>query len=310
MSRRYRLSLGRAEHIQQTHIACRGHPRRLAALWRLAAVLALGLMGVSAVATPTPVRAVSLPPPPHQLVLTLFAEGVQIYRSAKSTSTPGVFVWQFFGPEATLFTDDTQTTQVGTHFNVNTAPKGTMTTCPVAGFACPSWQADTDGSAVTVGMPLDVMSSPNPDSIPELLLPAVSHVGDGLFSLFSSITFVQRLDTRGGLSTACAPPTGLGEQCDSPYTATYTFFALDEYPDSDLSTTVVIDGCNSGVPNTVFPSGCTISDLIAACAEGASNHGLFVGCVSRLTNDLKKAATITGQQKGTIQSCAAQADVP
>jgi hypothetical protein len=29
-----------------------------------------------------------------------------------------------------------------------------------------------------------------------------------------------------------------------------------------------------------------------------------------VTNDLKKAGTITGQQKGAIQSCAAQADIP
>jgi hypothetical protein len=84
----------------------------------------------------------------------------------------------------------------------------------------------------------------------------------------------------------------------------------DECPDSDLSATVAIDGCDSGVPNTVFPSGCTIPDLIATCAEGASNHGQFVSCVSHLTNDLKKAGTITGQQKGAIQSCAAQAHIP
>jgi hypothetical protein len=84
----------------------------------------------------------------------------------------------------------------------------------------------------------------------------------------------------------------------------------DECPDSNLSGTVVINGCNSGVPNTVFPSGCTISDMIVECAENASNHGRFVSCVSHLTNDLKKAGTITGQQKGAIQSCAAQANIP
>jgi hypothetical protein len=84
----------------------------------------------------------------------------------------------------------------------------------------------------------------------------------------------------------------------------------DECPNSDLSTTVIIDGCNTGVPNTLFPSGCTISDLIVECAEGASNHGQFASCVSHVTNDLKKAGTITGQQKGAIQSCAAQADIP
>jgi hypothetical protein len=84
----------------------------------------------------------------------------------------------------------------------------------------------------------------------------------------------------------------------------------DECPDSDLSAIVVIDGCNAGVLSTLFPNGCTFSDLIAACAEGARNHGRFVSCVSRVTNALKKAGTITGQQKGAIQSCAAQADIP
>lgn len=85
---------------------------------------------------------------------------------------------------------------------------------------------------------------------------------------------------------------------------------VDECPNSDLSTTVVIDGCNSGVPNTLFPSGCTISDRIAACAEGASTHGQFVRCVSDVTNDLKKAGTITGQQGGAIESCAGRANIP
>ena len=86
--------------------------------------------------------------------------------------------------------------------------------------------------------------------------------------------------------------------------------SADECPNSDLSTTVVIDSCNSGVTNTVFPSGCKISDLIAECAEDARNHGQFVSCVSHLTDDLKQAGTITGQQKGAIQSCAGQADIP
>ena len=84
----------------------------------------------------------------------------------------------------------------------------------------------------------------------------------------------------------------------------------DDCPNSDLSATVGIDGCNSEVLNTLFPSGCTIADFIVACAEGASNHGQFVSCVSQVTNDLKKAGTITGQQKGAIQSCAAQAHIP
>jgi PA domain len=79
---------------------------------------------------------------------------------------------------------------------------------------------------------------------------------------------------------------------------------------SDPAATVVIDGCNSGVPNTLFVDGCKISDLIDDCAAGAANHGAFVSCVAQLTNALKKAGILTGQQKGAIQSCAAQADIP
>jgi hypothetical protein len=84
----------------------------------------------------------------------------------------------------------------------------------------------------------------------------------------------------------------------------------DQCSNSDLSPTVVIDGCDSGVPNTIFPSGCTFADLIAACAEGARNHGRFVRCVTSLTNDLKQVRIITRQQKSAIQSCAAQAHIP
>jgi hypothetical protein len=85
---------------------------------------------------------------------------------------------------------------------------------------------------------------------------------------------------------------------------------VDQCADSDRSATVVVDRCNSGVTNTLFATGCTISDLISECATGASNHGQFVSCVAHLTNDLKKAGTITGQQTGAIQSCAAQAHIP
>src|SRR5262249_19800254 len=38
--------------------------------------------------------------------------------------------------------------------------------------------------------------------------------------------------------------------------------AQDACPHSDLSPTVSIDGCNSGVSNSVFASGCTISDFV------------------------------------------------
>jgi len=74
--------------------------------------------------------------------------------------------------------------------------------------------------------------------------------------------------------------------------------------------TVVIDGCDSGVPDVIIPDGGTITDAIAQCAAGAGNHGAFVSCVRALTNNLKDQGIITGAQKGAIQGCAGQAQVP
>ena len=82
---------------------------------------------------------------------------------------------------------------------------------------------------------------------------------------------------------------------------------VDQCINSSTSATVVIDGCNSGAPNTTFATGCRISDQINDCTVGAANHGAFVSCVSALTNSLKAQGVITGQQKGAIQSCAARA---
>jgi len=85
---------------------------------------------------------------------------------------------------------------------------------------------------------------------------------------------------------------------------------MDSCIGSDTNANVVIDGCDSGVPNTVFANGCRISDSIEDCADGAGNHGAFVSCVSHYANNLKKNGTITGSQKGAIQSCAGGASIP
>jgi hypothetical protein len=81
----------------------------------------------------------------------------------------------------------------------------------------------------------------------------------------------------------------------------------DQCIGSSTSATVVIDGCNSGVANHTFATGCRITDQINDCAVGATNHGSFVSCVSHLTNDLKKDGVISNSDKGAIQSCAARA---
>ena len=87
--------------------------------------------------------------------------------------------------------------------------------------------------------------------------------------------------------------------------------ANDQCPDSDLSATVLINGVATGIPNTgANPAGCTFADLveemIETCLDDAKNHGQFVKCVSHETNILKRAKTITGKQKGKIQSIVAK----
>lgn len=85
---------------------------------------------------------------------------------------------------------------------------------------------------------------------------------------------------------------------------------VDCEPNSNLAPTVVIDSCNSGVTNTLFSTGCTISDLIAHIAASSNSHGQFVAGVARLTAALKQQGIITEAQKEAIQECAAGASIP
>jgi hypothetical protein len=83
----------------------------------------------------------------------------------------------------------------------------------------------------------------------------------------------------------------------------------DQCAASDLSATVVIETCDSGVANDLFATGCSIADLIAPCADAPKNHGKYVSCVSRTLNVLKKSGAITGREKAAIQRCAAKSSI-
>lgn len=85
---------------------------------------------------------------------------------------------------------------------------------------------------------------------------------------------------------------------------------VDPYPNSILTPTIIIDGCNTGVPNLFAEPCTTMMDLIMTCADNAINHGDFVSCVSQLTNTWKSAKKITGAQKGLIMDCADHANIP
>lgn len=101
---------------------------------------------------------------------------------------------------------------------------------------------------------------------------------------------------------------GVGDACDGDDDSVDN--AVDACSLCDLTPTVVIDGCDSTVPNLQVADGCNVLDEIAVFAAEAGNHGEFVRRVSRLTNDLKKMGLLSGLDKDAIQSCAAEAGIP
>ena len=117
--------------------------------------------------------------------------GVQIYTWSATLGTWGASI-----PHAVLFNDGGV---AGIH------------------YAGPTWQND-DGSKA-VGKKLAAVTV-DADAIPWLLLEAASTSEPGLFA---DVTYVQRLETKGGLAPA-APGTFAGEQALVPYSAEYLFF--------------------------------------------------------------------------------------
>jgi hypothetical protein len=136
-------------------------------------------------------------PKGNELAFYHDATGVQIY-SCKEVASG--FAFTFVAPEASLF--DREGRVVIHH------------------FGGPTWQSVADGSSVVAATV--AAFSADPQSIPELLLKATTHNGQGIMS---NVTFIQRLETVGGL----APKTGcdadhLGVTVRVPYSATYFFY--------------------------------------------------------------------------------------
>ncbi len=141
-------------------------------------------------------------PTGNQLILAANAKGVQIYECAADAS--GTPAWKLHAPRAELLDDAGH--QVAVHFG------GVDRGLP----AGPYWQAN-DGSRVHGANPVSVA---NPGSIPLLRLEAADTSGTGIFS---RVTFIQRLDTTGGVSPAGACQAGNTQEI--AYTAKYVFYA-------------------------------------------------------------------------------------
>ena len=79
----------------------------------------------------------------------------------------------------------------------------------------------------------------------------------------------------------------------------------DPFPNSDASATVTVNGNDSGVGNQSLGDGSTMNDRIGGCSIDARNHGQYVVCVVRLTDDWKRSGLISGSDAGAIRSAAA-----
>lgn len=138
------------------------------------------------------------PPASQHAILTVTGKGTQIYICQQSPTGPQ---WVFQAPEANL--TDASGNPAGTH------------------SAGPTWNSK-DGSSVK-GEVLVKANSPDPNSIPWLLLKAHEASGSGIMT---KVEFIRRSDTHGGI----APTTGCDAQhlntgARVPYTATYTFYS-------------------------------------------------------------------------------------
>src|SRR5215468_12627400 len=135
-------------------------------------------------------------------------------------------------PEATLFSDILGAQfQIITHFqSINENPKQGIVP-PRSGNA--TWQSSFDSSRVWavkvagIDAGTDPVSCPNSGSIQCLKLQSVGNKkGPTGGNLLANVTFIQRLNTRGGAvpTTACT----VGQTQLVPYTADYYFFRADK----------------------------------------------------------------------------------
>ena len=143
-------------------------------------------------------------PEGNKLAFHTYARGVQIYRWNIITSK-----WDFVAPIADLFAEENYFGEVGKHY------RG------------PTWESKS-GSLVEARRVPGTGCTPDPTAIDWLLLSKFRTDGSGIFS---KISFIQRVNTTGGLAPS-APGSVDGEIKEIPYTAEYYFYRA-ENPNSN-----------------------------------------------------------------------------
>lgn len=175
----------------------------------------------------TPAHADGIEPPPvpsnievpagNEVFLVGHAFGTQNYVCLPAGKS---FQYTLFTPQATLFRDDD--TQLTTHFFSPNPAEGSTVRA--------TWQHSRDTSSVWAKVvPGDASSDPDfveRGAIAWLKLTVVgTEAGPGGGDSLTKTTFIQRLNTSGGLApNDCRSKTDVGRQAFVPYAADYFFY--------------------------------------------------------------------------------------
>jgi hypothetical protein len=177
------------------------HPRRVRRAAVTAAVALAAAAGAGAAQADEPGIPTDIQVPGgNKLYLEAHATGVQIYQCL---TTAGGYAWSAATPRADLYGDNGKL--IATH------------------YAGPTWEA-RDGSSVVgrreAGVTVD------PTAIPWLRLSAASTSAGPDGARFARTTYIQRVDTAGGLAPAAADCNAAtaGTRHEIPYTADYRFW--------------------------------------------------------------------------------------
>ncbi|MBX3747961.1 MAG: thrombospondin type 3 repeat-containing protein [Verrucomicrobiae bacterium] len=119
--------------------------------------------------------------------------------------------------------------------------------------------------------------------------PSADADGDGIPDILDNCPLIPNPDQ------ADADGDGIGDACDA-------------FPNSrGVGGNVTIGGCDTHVPNLLFPDGSTLNDLIDALAAHSKNHGQFVSGLAKLNQSWRDQGLLTPRQAAAIQSCGARA---
>jgi hypothetical protein len=177
------------------------NPNRLLVAAIVAAAAASSAAPVAQAGPPEPAVPPAIAVPDgHKLFLIGHAVGVQIHLC---NATPSGYRWDFVAPRADLYNDHGKL--ISTH------------------FGGPTWQAQ-DGSKVVAGRVDGV--TVDASAIDWLLLSAASTAAGPDGDRLVGTTFIQRINTTGGLAPAAAACNAAtaGTKAEVPYTADYYFW--------------------------------------------------------------------------------------